>query len=55
MRLQPGAPDLADSLDGAYVALAGAHLALFANHTRAQTASAPGRTIVLTLTGKTAG
>ncbi len=41
MRLQPGAPDLAASLDGAYVACAGAKLTLYAASTHAELASAP--------------
>jgi hypothetical protein len=40
MRLQPGAPDLAASLDGAYVACAGRKLALYATSTRAEVAAA---------------
>ena len=42
MRLQPGAPDLAASLDGAYVVCAdGARLALYSPATRAELASVP--------------
>ena len=41
MRLYPGAPDLAASGDGAYVAGAGARLTLWAQATRAELASLP--------------
>jgi hypothetical protein len=41
MRLQPGAPDLAASLDGSYVACAGAKLSLYASASRTEVASAP--------------
>jgi hypothetical protein len=41
MRLQGGAPDLAASVDGAYVACAGETLTLYAQATRAVIASAP--------------
>ena len=41
MRLHPGAPDLAASIDGAYVACTGARLTLYSTATRAELASAP--------------
>jgi len=41
MRLQAGAPDLAASVDGAYVVCAGERLTLYAQATRAELASAP--------------
>jgi len=40
MRLQPGAPDLAASVDGAYVACADERLTLYSTATRAEVASA---------------
>ena len=41
MRLQPGAPDLAASVDGSYVVCAGERLTLWAQATRAELASLP--------------
>lgn len=41
MRLQPGAPELVASLDGAYVACAGGALTLYSAATRAAIAAAP--------------
>ncbi|MCU1280924.1 MAG: hypothetical protein JWM53_4470, partial [bacterium] len=41
MRLHPGAPDLAASLDGSYVAYAGGTLSLYATTSRAEVASTP--------------
>ncbi len=41
MRLTAGAPDLVASVDGAYVACAGAQLTLYAQQTRAELGSLP--------------